>query len=239
MSIEVQDLVAGYYEDLDILHNVSINVKKLEITAIIGPNGAGKSTLFKAIYGFLRPKKGKILFNGEDITGLPPREMLRKGISYVPQGGSVFPYLTVQENLELGGWILRSDRKLLNKRIEEIYDRYPPLQKKMKMGASFLSGGELKMLEVGRALITNPSVILVDEPTAGLAPNLFDQLYEQLKALSKTGKTIILVDQNVRAAIELSDYVYVLELGENKCQGKGDEFRSGTARELIKEWLTF
>lgn len=238
-SLEVQDLVVGYYEDVDILHDVSMKIKESKITSIIGPNGAGKSTLFKAIYGFLRPKKGKILHNDKDITGTSPEHMLLRGISYIPQGGSIFPLLSVQNNLELGGWCKRRDREFVRNAIEKVYDRYPVLRKKRKMASSFLSGGEIKMLEVGRALIADPKVILVDEPTAGLAPKLFDQVYGELKTLSKEEKTIVLVDQNVRKAIELGDYVYVLELGENKASGEGEEFRSGTAAELIKEWLAF
>lgn len=239
MSLEVKNVTAGYYEDIDILHEVSIRAEKSRITSIVGPNGAGKSTLLKTIFGFLKPKKGKILYNDEDITGFAPHLLLEKGIAYVPQHRSTFPHMTVEENLMLGGWIIRNNRKLIKERLWEMYNMFPNLKEKRKIGAGFLSGGELRMLDIAKALFVNPEVILVDEPTAGLAPKYFDSVYNRLEALSKKeGKTVLLVDQNIKLAIELADYVYVLQMGKNQVEGSKEEFKTGRIRDIIREWFT-
>jgi len=238
MSLEVSNVTAGYLEDIYILRGVSMHAEQSKITTIIGPNGAGKSTLLKTIYGILKPKEGRVFYKGEDISGSKPHTLLKMGISYLPQMRSIFPYLTVEENLMLGGWIYRKDRKIIDDALEEVYKKYPNLKAKRKSSASFLSGGELKMLETAKALIANPNAILVDEPTAGLAPKFFNQIYDELKMLSREDKkTIILVDQNVKQAIELADYVYVLEMGQNTVEGPRTEFEAGRIREIIKDWL--
>ena len=234
--LQVQRVSAGYVEDIDILHEVSIVAKESSITGVIGPNGSGKSTLLKTMYGFIRPKKGRIVYDDEDITGYRPYQLLAKGISYVPQESSIFPRLSVEDNLQLGGWTRRQDKELLEKRIAEVYESYPNLEHKKKVAASFLSGGELKMLEIGKALVLNPKVILVDEPTAGLAPIFFKEVYDRLRAL-KEDKTLVLVDQNVRKLVEVSDYIYVLEMGRNRVETSENELTAASLNKIIEDWV--
>lgn len=224
MPLEARNIVAGYSEDIDILLDVSMYAEDGKITCMIGPNGVGKSTLLKTIYGFLEPKKGKICYNGNDVTNEKPYNMLRMGISYIPQLRSVFPYLTVEDNLKLGGWIFRGDAEKVKEGIEEVYGRFPVLMKKRKSRAGMLSGGEQRMLEIGRTLIVKPKIMLVDEPSAGLAPKLVTEVYNRLNELREEGMTILLVDQNIRKAVEYSNYVYVLELGKVKLEGVREEF---------------
>lgn len=225
MPIEIQNLYVGYSEDIMILQGVSMTVRDNLITTVLGPNGVGKSTLLKTIFGFLRPKEGSILFNDEDMTFLRPTEMLTRGISYIPQRRHVFPYLSVEENLKLSCWTFRKNKKSIQERIEGIFERYPLLKKKRKDQAIFMSGGEQRLLEIAKSLLTNPTFLLIDEPTAGLAPVITHHIYEELKRLQRDeGKTLLLVDQNIHKALEIADYVYVLDLGKNKMEGSIDDF---------------
>jgi branched-chain amino acid transport system ATP-binding protein len=223
--LEVRDLWVGYYEDLHILQGVSVTAQTGNITTILGANGVGKSTLLKAIYGFLRPASGEVIFDGENIIGTPTYERINLGISYIPQQPGIFPWMTVEENLELGAWTFKNDRARIERKIEENYERFPILKDRRKSPAGELSGGMQRMVEVSRTLMTDPDLILVDEPTAGLAKLLSREVYEMLTDLRENeGMTIILVDQDIRQALKVADYVYVLELGRNRFDGPVEEF---------------
>lgn len=238
MSLEIRDVVSGYGK-IEIIHGVSMRAEKAKIICIIGPNGAGKSTLLKTIFGILKPWRGSILFEGEEITGLRPYTLIKKGISYVLQRRSVFPHLTVEENLRMGAWTIRRNKESAQETIEENYKRFPILRERRNVRAGSLSGGEQRMLELGRALITRPRLLLLDEFSAGLAPMIARQVYEEAERLKEEeGITIVAVDQNVRQAMKVADYVYVLELGRNKYEGAKEEFET-RLRELIKDWLRF
>ena len=238
MSLEIRDVVSGYGK-IEIIHGVSMRAEKAKIICIIGPNGAGKSTLLKTIFGILKPWRGSILYEGEEITGLRPYTLIKKGISYVLQRRSVFPYLTVEENLRMGAWTIRKNKESAQEAIEENYKRFPILRERRNVRAGSLSGGEQRMLELARALITRPRLLLLDEFSAGLAPIIARQVYEEAERLKEEeGITIVAVDQNVRQAMKVADYVYVLELGRNKYEGAKEEFET-RLRELIKDWLRF
>jgi branched-chain amino acid transport system ATP-binding protein len=222
--LEIDDLYVGYYKDLNILQGVSLTARSSQITAVLGPNGVGKSTLLKSIFGFVKPQGGEIRFAGQNIVGTPAHHLVDLGISYIPQHQSVFPQMTVEENLELGAWSFRQDSDRIREKIEDNYERFPILRERRRSPAGELSGGMQRMVEVGRVMMTDPKLILVDEPTAGLALMLARDIYQLLVKLKEEGVTILLVDQNIRQAIEISDYVYVLELGRNRHEGPREEF---------------
>jgi len=223
--LEVKDLYVGYYKDLNILQGISIHAQTNKITCVLGANGVGKSTFLKAIYGFLKPNGGQILFEGEDVVGEPTHKLVSRGLSYIPQQTGIFPLMSVEENLVLGGWTFRKDKNRVRRKVEENYERFPALLEKRKQKAGELSGGQRRMVEIARTLMTDPKLILVDEPTAGLAKLLSQEVYQMLVDLRDVeGLTIMLVDQEIRKALSISDYVYVLELGRNKFDGPADEF---------------
>jgi branched-chain amino acid transport system ATP-binding protein len=223
--LEAKDLYVGYYKDLNILQGVSIKAQEEKITTVLGANGVGKSTLLKAIYGFLRPNGGEILLEGKNIIGTPTYELINQGISYIPQQPGIFRWMSVEENLEMGAWTFKQDKARIKRKLEENYERFPLLKDRRKSPAGELSGGMQRMVEVGRTLMTDPKVILVDEPTAGLAKLLAEEIYQMLADLrDKECMTIILVDQAIRQALKIADYVYVLELGRNKFEGPVEEF---------------
>ncbi len=223
--IEINDLHVGYYKDLDILRGVSMNAEESRITTVLGANGVGKSTLLKAIYGFLKPRSGQILLQSQDISGTPPHQLINLGVSYIPQHSSVFPHMSVEDNLRLGAWTFRRDKARIQRKLEENYERFPLLSERRNDNAGLLSGGMQRMVEVGRTLMTDPKLILVDEPTAGLAKMLSEQVYRMLANLrDQEGLTMILVDQEIRQALKIADYVYVLELGRNRVDGPTQEF---------------
>ena len=236
MSMNVEDLRAGYGSGIDIIHDISLQAKPHEMTAIIGPNGSGKSTILKAMYGVIKPRAGKVSHNDREVTGLKPHEMLSTGIAYVPQERSIFPFLTVHDNLKAGAWLIRKQKNQANEAINKVFVIFPRLEERRNVKAGNLSGGEQKMLEFGRAMILNPQTILVDEPTAGLAPKIAHEVYLTLKSLKERKLTILLVDQNVRQAISLSDYMYIIELGKIKEHGPADKYRAEMS-ELIKAWI--
>ena len=217
--LEVKNVTAGY-SAIDILHDVDLRVESDQIVSVIGPNGAGKSTLLKTIFGLLKPRSGTVtLKEKEDITGLKPDKVARKGISYVPQVDNVFPTMTIQENLDMGAFIRSDD---YSKRIEEIYELFPVLGERRKQKAGQLSGGQRQMVAMGRALMLDPQVLLLDEPSAGLAPNLVDMIFEKIKQINATGVAIIIVEQNAREALKMADHGYVLAMGKNVLDDSGE-----------------
>jgi len=223
--LEINDLYVGYYKDLNILQDLNIKVRKNQITTILGANGVGKSTALKAVFGFLRPNAGDILLNGESILSVPTYNRILKGLAYIPQQPGVFRDMSVEENLELGGWTFRRDRKQIKEKIEANYERFPILKEKRKQITGELSGGQQRMVEIGRTLMAEPQVLLVDEPTAGLSKMLAEEVYEMLTVLThRDDLAILLVDQEIRHALKIADYVYVLELGRNKYEGVASDF---------------
>ncbi len=223
--LAVNDLYVGYYRDLNILQGVSMQADAGKITTVLGANGVGKSTMLKAVYGFLRPNQGQIRLDDQDIIDVPTHERINMGISYIPQQPGVFRFMSVEENLELGAWTFKNDRSRIKRKLEENYDRFPDLAPRRRSNAGELSGGMQRMVEIGRTLMTDPKLILVDEPTAGLAKLLSEEVYQMLVDLrDRDGLTILLVDQEIRSALKIADYVYVLELGRNKFQGPAEEF---------------
>jgi len=236
--LAIDDLHAGYQSGVDILQGLSLSVAPGGLTLVIGPNGAGKSTLLKTAFGFLRPHQGRIRFADSEIAGAAPYSIKRLGISYVPQEINVFPLLTVEENLRMGGWVFRRDRARLKAQIESIYGIFPVLAERRRQPAGNLSGGQGRMLSVARELMTEPKLLLVDEPTAGLSPALVGQVYALLRrAREAIGATILLVDQNIEAAVKEADFVYLVNLGRVKAEGPAAEFTPPRVRELIQECL--
>ena len=220
--LEIKELYAGY-QKLDILQGVNIHVEQGEIVCVIGPNGAGKSTVFKAVYGFIDVRKGQILFDNHDVTNFRPQQLLKAGISIVPQLRSVFPQMTVYENLEMGMYLER-DRSLIKKRINEIFDMFPRLAERAKQHAGTMSGGEQRMLEIGRSLMPNPKLLLMDEPSAGLAPLITEAIFQQVAYLNKElGLTVLMIEQNARQGLEISHRGYVLQLGTNSYEGPSQQ----------------
>jgi branched-chain amino acid transport system ATP-binding protein len=222
--LEVENIHAGYGK-LEILRGVSLRVEAGQVVSIIGPNGAGKSTVFKTLFGLLPARQGRVRFAGEDVTNQPPADLLRRGITYVPQGRNVFPLMTVDENLRLGAYIRpRSDD--LDREVERVYETFPMLQAARRKRAAELSGGQQQMLEMGRALLLRPRLMLLDEPTLGLAPLVFREIFRIIEDLRRGGQTILMVEQNAAKALEISDYAYVLELGTNRFDGSGEAIRN-------------
>ena len=217
--LEFDNVVSGYGE-MEILHGVSIHVDQGEIVSIIGPNGAGKSTLVKTVFGLLTTWEGNITFTDEDITGLSPEQIVRKGMCYVPQVDNTFSSLTVQENLEMGAYIRDDDYR---SRIEEIYDLFPDIKDRRSTKVSKLSGGMRQMVALGRALMLDPQMLLLDEPSAGLAPLVVDLIFDRIKAINQQGVTLLIIEQNARKALENSDRGYVLVDGKNRLDGPGPE----------------
>jgi branched-chain amino acid transport system ATP-binding protein len=224
MLLEVEHVSAGYGGS-DVLQDVSLRVADADITALIGPNGAGKSTLVKAIFGFVRVRQGEVRFAGQDITNRPPEAVFRCGLRYLHQDRSVFPRLTVYENLLIAGYHER-DRRRVERAVQEVFDRFPVLGARRRQLASRLSGGEQRMLELGRAFMFGPRLILLDEPSVGLAPQLTDELYASIVALARTGEVaFLIVEQNVAKALEVARHCYVLDLGRNVFEGTPTELR--------------
>ena len=215
--LQVKDLVAGYIRDLPILHGVSVYVDRGEIVTIIGPNGAGKSTLIKAVAGLVSVSQGSIELNGKNIVNVPAYQRATQGVGYVPQTGNVFTTLSIHENLIMGGASLH--RGKAERRIEELYEIYPVLKSRRREKAGVLSGGQRQILAVARALLTQPDLILLDEPTAGLSPKAAAELFALIRDLSRDGVAVLIVEQNAKAALRNSDRGYVLAEGENRIDG--------------------
>jgi branched-chain amino acid transport system ATP-binding protein len=217
--LRIDSIHAGYGK-MDILHGISLDVRPRELVSLIGPNGAGKSTVFKTIVGFLRPTSGRILFAGQEITGLPPYEVLRLGLAYVPQGRIVFPQMTVLENLEMGAYI-EPDRAKVREALERVYTLFPVLSERQQQRAGSMSGGEQQMVAIGRALMTIPRLILLDEPSLGLSPKFVTLIFDKLVEMKQAGYTLMVVEQNAAKALSVADRGYALELGRNRFEGTG------------------
>ncbi|HLI25696.1 MAG TPA: ABC transporter ATP-binding protein [Chloroflexota bacterium] len=217
--LRVCDVRAGYNE-LDVLRGVSLAVRRGELVSLIGPNGAGKSTVLKAVMGLLRPRAGRIEFDGTDITGWRADRVVRRGLAYVPQGRIVFPQMTVQENLEMGAFTIDAPARV-RAALERVFALFPRLADRRRQLAGTMSGGEQQMLAIGRALMIEPRAILLDEPSLGLAPLFQDLIFEKIAELRAQGLTLLMVEQNAARALELSDRGYVLELGRNRYEGPG------------------
>jgi ABC-type branched-subunit amino acid transport system ATPase component len=220
--LATDDLVAGYVAEVDILNGVSIEVREGEIVTVIGPNGAGKSTLVKTIFGLLPPRRGRVLFRGSEISGRRPHDITRLGLSYVPQLDNVFESLTVEENLQMGSL----DRSRTDAQIQRMYELFPRLGERSSQTVGTMSGGERQMVAMARALMPDPGVLLLDEPSAGLAPAFVEAIFEKIEDVNRAGVTIVMVEQNARRALGMSQRGYVLDLGKNAFEGKGDELLS-------------
>lgn len=215
--LQIQNLKAGY-NGMEVLHEVDLEVKPAEIVALIGPNGAGKSTLLKSIFNLCEIYSGKIIFKDKDITKLPTHYLIYEGISYVPQGRQVFSDLTVKENLEMGAFIMK-DHELIKRNIADVFNKFPILKERQNEYAFTLSGGEQQMLAIARALIQDPELLLLDEPSLGLAPKAMKEIFEKIVAINKEGISIIIVEQNAKKAVEIADRTYILEDGEITLKG--------------------
>jgi ABC-type branched-subunit amino acid transport system ATPase component len=234
--LELAGIHVGYVEGIDIVAGVDLRVERGTITGVIGPNGAGKSTLLRAIFGFLQPHRGRILLDGREIHGLAPHAIKRRGIGYVTQGANIFPQLTVEENLQLGGWVLRHDRRRVTTMLERAYAAFPHLRERRLRRATTLSGGEAKMLSLAKEMMTEPTLLLVDEPSAGLAPRITEQIYARLLDARAQGVSILLVDQNITKAVEVSDYLYMIERGQVRREGPRESF-AAQLRDIIRDAL--
>ncbi len=237
MSLKAENLHAGYVSDIDILSGLTVEARSGQLTTVVGANGVGKSTLLKCIVGQIRPHSGSITYEGREITGIASNQLVRLGIAYIAQRRNIFPHLTVRENLEMGAWIFRRDRSRVAEAMARALEAAPFLREFQARRAGDLSGGQQRLLEIQRALITDPKLLLVDEPTVGLDPKITSVIYDHLRRLSaEEGRTILMVDQNVMAGTAVADYIYVLELGANKIEGAKAEF-DAKYRDTIAEWL--
>ena len=219
--LRIEDVVAGYSAEVDILDRVSLVVRAGEIVTVVGPNGAGKSTLLKTVVGLLAPRRGRVALRDRDITGLRPSAIARLGLGYVPQRENVFENMTVSENLEIGA-TAKPDMSP-GPRIAELMELFPGLAERRRQVVGTMSGGERQLVAMARALMPEPSILVLDEPSAGLAPILVDAMLEQIRTISRAGITILMVEQNARRALELSDRGYVLDLGRNALEGTGSD----------------
>jgi len=237
-SLEVREVYSGYYRGVDIVKNVSLEVSQGQVVALIGPNGCGKSTLLKTIYGFIKPSKGDIFFDGVSIKGKEPEELQNKlKIAFVPQAQGIFPELTVLDNLKLGMWSYRKDKKLIEASINRVFEFFPYLKEKHNEKAGVLSGGMRKMLEISRAIACEARLILLDEPTAGLAPTIVQGIVSELRDLKKHNIGMLIVDHNIRMLSELVDYVYVMSHDGRIAQKGSTEELGRHLHELIRKWV--
>jgi len=229
MLLEARNLWVAYEKyAYEVLKDVSFGVEERQIVSLIGPNGAGKSTALRAIFGILKPKKGEVIFDGEKISGKTPPEILRKGIAFVFQESSVFPSMTVLENLEMGMYI-ENNKYLFKERLSHVYALFPALKEKEKKYAGTLSGGQRRMLEVARSLLLKPRLVLLDEPSVGLAPKIMGTVFDKIVEINKQENiTVLMVEQNAKQALEISDYVYLLVDGKNRTEGTPKEILSNT-----------
>lgn len=215
--IKLDHVDAGYGEN-QVLHDLTLSISEDQVNCIIGPNGSGKSTMLKSIFGIVDVWDGTISIRGEDVTNNHPREILEQGVVMLPQGGNVFPDMTVKENLRMGGYLV-DDSDALDRRYQEVFEMFPVLEEKQKQRAGNLSGGQQMMVAFGRALMPDPSILLLDEPSAGLAPHLVDDVFEQVELLKNRGRDMLIIEQNVRRVLEIAEYVYILDQGRLEYEG--------------------
>ena len=239
--LTLKGVTAGYVGDIDILRNVNVEVTEGAIAGLIGLNGAGKSTIMKTICGFLRPKSGVISFDGHDITGIAPHKVIDRGIYYIPQESSLFPYMSVENNLRLPlEHLSRSQGKPtaaeIAARFEEMFQKFPVLRDRRRANAGDLSGGQQKMLEFAKAYLVRPRLCLIDEPSIGLAPKIAEEVYQWIDLFAAQRTAILLVDHNVRRVVKMSAFIYVLSLGEITASGPPEAF-TGDLHEQVKTWL--
>ncbi len=238
--MELRQVFVAYHGDISVLNGLSLSVAEGTITGIIGPNGAGKSTVLKTLYGFLTPSAGDVMLRGERVNGVPPYEYINRGVAYLPQNRSLFDELSVEDNLRLGCWAFRNDKRRVAEAIEIAYHHFPLLKERRKEPAGAMSGGQQRFLELGRSLAIQPSLILLDEPTAMIAPRLSREIYDVIKTLPAAGISVVLVDQNVRQCAAISEYMYVLDLGRVRAEGDRASFGGDTQlRDMIAEWLDY
>ncbi|MCM5571220.1 ABC transporter ATP-binding protein [Burkholderiaceae bacterium FT117] len=238
--LELREVDVAYHGDIRILQGLSMAVRPGCITGVIGPNGAGKSTALRTFYGLLRPVAGDVVVDGEVVTGMPPWRFIERGIALVPQGRSLFNELSVEDNLRLACWTFRRDKARVAEVLDRTYEQFPMLKERRKQPAGAMSGGQQRFLELGRALALQPRAVLLDEPTAMIAPKAASEIYEFVRGLPERGITVLLVDQNVRQCVRISDHVYVLELGRNKVDGSARDFaEDDSLREMIAEWIDY
>lgn len=234
--LDVRGLCVGYREGMDILREIDLRVATGSITAVIGPNGAGKSTLLKCLFGLLAPRAGEVRFAGARINEWPPDRRKAMGIAYLPQHHSTFPQLTVEENLKLGGWLLRKDRPRLRARIEELYNVFPALGQRRNVRATNLSGGQLRQLAVAKEIVTPPRLLLVDEPSVGMAPKVAGELYDLVLQMPGWGISTLLVDQNLVDAVRIAERVYLVGEGRVQREGEGAWFQAHLD-DVVREML--
>jgi len=235
-AVSMEEVEAGYHDHDRVLQSISLMARPNRVTAILGPNGSGKSTALRVLAGFVRPRSGRVRLGEREITDEPAHRRLELGLGFLPQGRSVFPSLSVQENLLLGAWHVRDDPQRVRSAMEAAFARYPTLAPVRTRRAGSLSGGQQRLLEIARLLMTDPAILLIDEPSAGLSPKLADLAYAEIDRLRTEGRTIVLVDQNVRAAIDLADDVYVLAFGRNESSGPREQYAD--LDRLVRAWLT-
>ncbi len=229
--LEANDIYGGY-GGADILKGATVQVDKDEVVVIVGPNGAGKSTLMKAVFGLLHVRQGEVLYQGEPITNGKPEQMVRRGIAYVPQEKNVFPSLTVEENLEMGAYLIRGD---IRPRKEKVYQVFPKLRERRRQQAGLMSGGERQMVAMGRALMIDPQLLMLDEPTAGLSPRLIDETFERIIQIRDLGIGVLMVEQNAKQALAIADRGYVLATGANRYEDTGKNLLAN--REVAEMFL--
>ena len=237
----INEVTAGYVRDIDILRNLSLTIERGTVTGLIGLNGAGKSTIMKTICGFLRPNSGSVEYDGNDITGIAPHRLIDLGIWYIPQESSLFPFMTVEDNLKLPlNHLARASRELRRgaaaSRLEQVLVKFPVLGEALHKKAGDLSGGQQKMLEFAKAYLVRPRLCLIDEPSIGLAPKVAQEVYHWIELFAKEGMTILLVDHNVRRVVAMSAYIYVLSLGQITAHGRREDF-AGDLHDQLKTWL--
>jgi branched-chain amino acid transport system ATP-binding protein len=230
------DLVAGYLPGIHILRGVSVQAMRGQVRCVLGPNGTGKSTLLKVLFGFLPVREGEVRLDGKPALGIPAHEMGRHGVVYLPQRPSIFPHLSVEVNLRLGAWRYKGERGRVDDLVRQACKRFPVLQERRRQPAGTLSGGQQRQLEMARSLMHDPVLFLIDEPTAGVEPRVAGLIYEMIRDLAAQGKAVLLVDQNIKRALEIANYVYVMRTGTVLSEGSRDEF-GGDTEVLVTRWL--
>jgi branched-chain amino acid transport system ATP-binding protein len=235
-ALTARDLVAGYVPGINILNGMSVDVLRGQVRCVLGPNGTGKSTLLKVIFGFLPASSGTVTMGTQSLLGLPAHQMGRHGVTYLPQRPSLFPFLSVEVNLRLGTWSFRRNRALVRERTERALSQFPILRERLRQTAGTLSGGQQRQLEIARALLGDPTVLLMDEPTASIEPRVAAQIYDIIAGLARDGKAILLVDQNIKGALSIADHVYVMRTGALFEDGPRANF-TDDVETLVSRWL--